>query len=292
MPTARREPCRRTCRRLRTSWGTSGEVAEEQEPIVFHHVNAHFSSVHVSSLSFFNSDDIRNMIDEAKRKAASANRTASDTMDKVSAIKQEVDKIGIVAPGDSNLNNVLNDVDQSSEIEELLLASVLLVICFLTRLFLLFAVKNLLQSVPTLENKISEMENLTSEFSQMNNITGNIKKIKELIEQARDAANRVSLRPQGAPIWLVWDLLLLIFVSFLQISIPMKFSGTGHVELRAPKNLEDLKAYTSMSLSLQRPDGRGDGRRRRRQNQQSADMFVLYLGSRDVSEPSQLPDQN
>lgn len=64
----------------------------------------------------------------------------------------------------------------------------------------------------------------------------------------------------------------------------MKFSGTGHVELRPPKDLEDLKAYTSMSLSLQRPDGRGDRRRRRRQNQQSPDMFVLYLGSRDVSE--------
>lgn len=52
----------------------------------------------------------------------------------------------------------------------------------------------MLQSLPTLENKISEVENLTSEFSQINNITGNIKKIKELIERARDAANRVGLR--------------------------------------------------------------------------------------------------
>uniref|UniRef100_A0A674PDZ8 Laminin subunit alpha 3 n=1 Tax=Takifugu rubripes TaxID=31033 RepID=A0A674PDZ8_TAKRU len=60
----------------------------------------------------------------------------------------------------------------------------------------------------------------------------------------------------------------------------------GHLSgclLHPPKNLEDLKAYTSMSLSLQRPEGRGDGsrRRRRRQNQGSANMFVLYLGSRD-----------
>lgn len=66
----------------------------------------------------------------------------------------------------------------------------------------------------------------------------------------------------------------------------MKFNGEGHVELRPPKNLEDLRAYTSMSLSLQRPEGRGDGRRRRRQSRESADMFVLYLGSRDVSEPA------
>lgn len=60
--------------------------------------------------------------------------------------------------------------------------------------FLLFAVKNLLQSLPTLENKISAVENLTSDSSQISNITGNIKKIKELIELARDAANRVGLR--------------------------------------------------------------------------------------------------
>uniref|UniRef100_H3DCP0 Laminin subunit alpha 3 n=1 Tax=Tetraodon nigroviridis TaxID=99883 RepID=H3DCP0_TETNG len=118
-------------------------------------------------------------------------------------------------------------------------------------------INNLLQSIPTLNDKISEVKNLTSQFSQINNITGNIKKIKELIEQARDAANR--------------------------IAIPMKFSGTGHVELRPPTDLDDLKAYTAMSLSLQRPESRGDGARRRRQNPESADMFVLYLGSRNSS---------
>lgn len=154
--------------------------------------------------------------------------------------------------------------------------------CLITRLFLplLSAVKNLLESIPTLNDKLSEVRNLTSQFSQINNITGNIKKIKELIEQARDAANRVSscsgdgVEP-ACP-----------HRSFfsLQITIPMKFSGTGHVELRPPKDLEDLRAYTSMSLSLQRPEDRGDRRRRRRQSQESPDMFVLYLGSRDVSE--------
>lgn len=73
------------------------------------------------------------------------------------------------------------------------------------------------------------------------------------------------------------------FAHFLQIAIPMKFTGDGHVELRPPKNLEDLKAYTSMSLSLQRPSGRGDGRRRRRQIRETEDMFVMYLGNKDVS---------
>lgn len=152
------------------------------------------------------------MINEAKRKAASANRMASDTMDKVDAIKEEIKKIG-VAPGDSNLNNVLTDVDQSSEIQELFLTSLLLINCFITRLFLplLFAVKNLLKSIPTLNDKISEVENLTSQFPQINNITGNIKKIKELIEQARDAANRVSSWSQDTPIQLGMN--LPVFIS-------------------------------------------------------------------------------
>ncbi|KAM7379372.1 hypothetical protein PAMP_004930 [Pampus punctatissimus] len=175
-------------------------------------------------------DDIGNMIDEAKRKAASANDTASSTMDKLNTIRKEIDKIS-VTPVDSNLSSVLDDVDQS--------------------------VKNLLTTIPSLNDKISEVENLTSQFTPLSNISENIKKIKELIENARDAANR--------------------------IMIPMKFTGDGHVEMRPPKDLEDLKAYTAMSLSLQRNRGRGDGRRRRRQTRDTGNMFVLYLGNRNSS---------
>lgn len=51
--------------------------------------------------------------------------------------------------------------------------------------------KNLLDTIPSLNDKISEVENLTSQFTPLSNITENIRKIKELIEQARDAANRV-----------------------------------------------------------------------------------------------------
>lgn len=64
---------------------------------------------------FFQSDDIGRMIDEAKRKAASANETASTTMDKLNDIKKEIDKISI-SPVDSNLSGVLDSVDQSGEI--------------------------------------------------------------------------------------------------------------------------------------------------------------------------------
>lgn len=64
----------------------------------------------------------------------------------------------------------------------------------------------------------------------------------------------------------------------------MNFGGNAYVELRPPKNLDDLKAYTSLSLKLQRPERRGDGKRRRRQTIDKGDMFVLYIGNRDVSE--------
>ncbi|XP_062413741.1 laminin subunit alpha-3-like isoform X1 [Pungitius pungitius] len=183
-----------------------------------------------NQLNGIEKDDISATIDEAKRKAALANNSATVTMDRLNAIRGELEKIK-VNPVDSNLNIALNDVDET--------------------------VKNLLKTIPSLDDKLSEMETLTSEFPPINNISENIQKIKDLIEQARDAANR--------------------------IGIPMMFKGGSHVELRAPKNLEDLKAYTSLTLSLQRPQGRGDGRRRRRQAVDSGNMFVLYLGNRDSS---------
>ncbi|XP_061694545.1 laminin subunit alpha-3 isoform X3 [Syngnathoides biaculeatus] len=175
-------------------------------------------------------DDIANMIDEAMRKAASANDSASDTMDKLDAMRKELDKINL-APGDSNLGALLDDVDQ--------------------------AVKNLLKTIPSLSDKILEVDTLTSRFTPLKNITENVKKLKELINQARDAANR--------------------------ISIPMKFTGDGHVQLHPPKDLDELRAFTDLSLSLQRPEGRGDGRRRRKQAADKGDMFVMYLGNKDPS---------
>ncbi|XP_035644145.2 laminin subunit alpha-3-like isoform X3 [Oncorhynchus keta] len=181
-------------------------------------------------------DDIGDMLDEAKRKAAAANDTASTTMDRLNAIREEVDKFNVM-PSDSNLGSIMADVDKS--------------------------VKNLLNSIPSLQDKISEVEELSSQLSPVTNVSDNINRIKELIEQARDAANR--------------------------IVVPMKFSGDGHVELRPPRDIEDLKAYTSLSLSLQRPElpsSRGDGARRRRQATaitDTGDMFVLYLGNQDSS---------
>uniref|UniRef100_A0A8C9TNF6 Laminin subunit alpha 3 n=1 Tax=Scleropages formosus TaxID=113540 RepID=A0A8C9TNF6_SCLFO len=119
--------------------------------------------------------------------------------------------------------------------------------------------KNITSTIPSLLDKISKVENLTTQLPS-NNVSENIRRIKELIELARDAANR--------------------------IVVPMKFSGDGYVELRAPRNVEDLRAFTSLSLSLQRPEstnGRGDGRRKRQQATDTGNMFVLYLGNKNAA---------
>lgn len=63
---------------------------------------------------FFQLDDIGDMIDEAKRKSASANDTAANTMNRLDAIRKEIDKIS-TTPVDSNLSTVLEDVDNSGE---------------------------------------------------------------------------------------------------------------------------------------------------------------------------------
>lgn len=133
------------------------------------------------------------MIDSAKQKAASANQTASNTMDRLNEIRKEINKIGVPS-GSGNLSGILDDVDQTSEI-----LSVMFLFPFSCALFffpppftfLVFPVKNLQDTIPTLDRKLSAVENLTSQFSPISNISENIKNLKDLIEQARDAANRV-----------------------------------------------------------------------------------------------------
>lgn len=54
----------------------------------------------------------------------------------------------------------------------------------------------------------------------------------------------------------------------------MRFNGKSGVEVRLPNDLEDLKGYTSLSFFLQRPESRESGR--------TENMFVMYLGNKDV----------
>ncbi|XP_019900931.2 laminin subunit alpha-3 isoform X2 [Esox lucius] len=182
-----------------------------------------------TELGNINRDDISDMLAEAKSKAASANDTSAATIARLNEIKKEVAKINVTG-SDSNLTVNMDDVDN--------------------------LVKKLLNTIPNLEDKINEVEDLSTQLP-IANISENINRIKELIEQARDAANRVV--------------------------VPMKFNGASHVELRTPRDMDDLKAYTalSMSLSLSPKTSRGDGTRRRRQSTDDGNMFVLYLGNRN-----------
>lgn len=72
----------------------------------------------------------------------------------------------------------------------------------------------------------------------------------------------------------VWHLVL-PSSSSSQVAVPMRFNGKSGVQVRLPNDLEDLKGYTSLSLFLQRPDLRENGG--------TEDMFVMYLGNKDVS---------
>lgn len=108
------------------------------------------------------------------------------------------------------------------------------------------SVKKLTRKLPDLFIKI---ESINQQLLPLGNISDNVDRIRELIQQARDAANKVA--------------------------IPMRFNGKSGVEVRLPNDLEDLKGYTSLSLFLQRPDLRENGG--------TEDMFVMYLGNKDAS---------
>ncbi|XP_074239777.1 laminin subunit alpha-3 isoform X2 [Saimiri boliviensis] len=108
-------------------------------------------------------------------------------------------------------------------------------------------------SVNKLTNKLPDLwrkiENINQQLLPLGNISDNMDRIRELIQQARDAASKVA--------------------------VPMRFNGKSGVEVRLPNDLEDLKGYTSLSLFLQRPNSRENGG--------TENMFVMYLGNKDAS---------
>ncbi|KAG1945758.1 laminin subunit alpha-3 [Pimephales promelas] len=169
-------------------------------------------------------DDIGDLIIQAKEGASDVNATASDAITRMQNISEELKKINI-SPQDSNLDDLLDGVNKT-----------------LTELD---------QSFPSLIDKLHEVENKSEQMPDSANISSSIQRIKNLIEQTRDAANRI----RG----------------------PILFSGDAHIELRPPKDLEDFRAFTVLNLTLHQPKSRGDGRRRR---QLEDDQFVLYLGNK------------
>ncbi|XP_075943399.1 laminin subunit alpha-3 [Anarhichas minor] len=123
------------------------------------------------------------------------------------------------------------------------------------------ALKNLSTALTALRDKMTQVEALSGKAPPSGNTTESIRGIKDLIEETRNFVNR--------------------------ISVATTFDGKGHVELRPPRNLEDVKAFTAVDLLLNRhpndPSG-ADFRRRRRQNKRGdASFFVFYLGNKDAS---------
>ncbi|KAM6148377.1 laminin subunit alpha-3 [Erethizon dorsatum] len=166
--------------------------------------------------------DVDSTIDGVKSVVRNADDITSEVLDGLSPIQTDLEKIKdeYGSAQSEDFNKALTDADKS--------------------------VKKLTKKLPDL---LSKIESINQQLLPLGNISDNVDRIRELIQQARDAANKVM--------------------------VPMRFNGKSGVEVRLPNDLEDLKGYTSLSLFLQRPDSRENGG--------TEDMFVMYLGNKDAS---------
>ncbi|XP_029773853.1 laminin subunit alpha-5, partial [Suricata suricatta] len=109
------------------------------------------------------------------------------------------------------------------------------------------SVSTLEKTLPQLLAKLSLLENRRA-HNASRALSASIGRVRELIAQARGAANKVK--------------------------VPMKFNGRSGVQLRAPRDLSDLAAYTALKFYLQSPKPES--------GQVTGDRFVLYMGSRQA----------
>uniref|UniRef100_A0A2I3HEX1 Laminin subunit alpha 5 n=1 Tax=Nomascus leucogenys TaxID=61853 RepID=A0A2I3HEX1_NOMLE len=112
------------------------------------------------------------------------------------------------------------------------------------------SVSTLEKTLPQLLAKLSILENRGAHNASLA-LSASIGRVRELIAQARGAASKVK--------------------------VPMKFNGRSGVQLRTPRDLADLAAYTALKFYLQGPEpepepGRG-----------TEDRFVMYMGSRQAT---------
>uniref|UniRef100_A0A8C0JB68 Laminin subunit alpha 4 n=1 Tax=Chelonoidis abingdonii TaxID=106734 RepID=A0A8C0JB68_CHEAB len=109
------------------------------------------------------------------------------------------------------------------------------------------AVKNLTEVIPQLLDKLRTID----QKLPANNISASIQRIRELIAQTRSVASKVQ--------------------------VSMKFEGRSAVEVNPKTNLDDLKAFTSMSLYMKLQKDHP-------QLAASPDRFVLYLGNKNAKD--------
>lgn len=145
----------------------------------------------------------------------------------------------------------------------------------------MFVVQALGETIPMLMKKLDKLQNHSA---QMPNISENINRIRQLIQQARNAASKVNaagLRNKTLEVKRQsFDCFPSCFSSsfLLQVGVPVKFNGKSGVQVRTPRNLADLASYTSLKFYITLPEGTR-GKRQDNGNQQ----FVFYLGNKDVS---------
>uniref|UniRef100_A0A663ED62 Laminin subunit alpha 3 n=1 Tax=Aquila chrysaetos chrysaetos TaxID=223781 RepID=A0A663ED62_AQUCH len=177
-----------------------------------------------NNLNGINRDDIDSIITSAKNMVKSAEDVTNKVLDELLPIQADVEKMKSTygSTQSAGFSKALMEANNS--------------------------VKKLTNKLPDLFSKI---ESINQQLMPISNISENVNRIRELIQQARDAANKVA--------------------------IPMRFNGSSGVEVRPPSNLEDLKGYTSLSFFLQRPQTRLDT------SQRASNKFVLYLGNKDAS---------
>ncbi|RMC15508.1 hypothetical protein DUI87_07700 [Hirundo rustica rustica] len=176
-----------------------------------------------NNLNGIDRGDIDSIITSARNMAENADSVTNSVLDELVPIKAEVERIksNYGSTQSASFNKALMEANNS--------------------------VKNLTNQLPDLFSKI---RSINQQLMPISNISENINRIRELIQQARDAANKVA--------------------------VPMRFNGSSGVEVRPPSNLEDLKGYTSLSLFIQSPKQEPD-------TVQRENRFVLYLGNKDAS---------
>uniref|UniRef100_A0A8D3ECX5 Laminin subunit alpha 3 n=1 Tax=Scophthalmus maximus TaxID=52904 RepID=A0A8D3ECX5_SCOMX len=166
-------------------------------------------------------------IDAAKQAADLANTTATQVNDALRPIREQLDQWEQTY-GDANATN--DDINKA----------------------LMEANKTVHELGTTIPTLLTKLDRLQNNSIQMPNISENINRIRQLIQQARNAASKVS--------------------------VPVKFNGGSGVQVRTPANLADMAAYTSLKLYITLPEAA----RARRQGD-GTQQFVFYLGNKDVS---------
>ncbi|EAW48270.1 laminin, alpha 4, isoform CRA_d [Homo sapiens] len=107
------------------------------------------------------------------------------------------------------------------------------------------AVRNLTEVVPQLLDQLRTVE----QKRPASNVSASIQRIRELIAQTRSVASK--------------------------IQVSMMFDGQSAVEVHSRTSMDDLKAFTSLSLYMKPPV-------KRPELTETADQFILYLGSKNA----------